>query len=281
MARRAGFKSILFRGDTDFTQTSELDRWDDAGDIRFIFGINAMPNLINIAETLGHTRWKRLKRPEKYTVQTLPRTKTDNIKEQIVFARKFENIRLQSEEVAEFVYSPTKCKKTYRIVVVRKNLSKEKGEQVLFDEVRYFFYITNDWRSAADTIVFEANGRCNQENLIGQLKNGVKALRMPVDNLVSNHAYMVMASLAWTLKAWFALSLPEVGRWREKYRTQKQQVLRMEFKRFVNGFIRVPCQIIRRGRKLIYRLLSWNLWQEVLLRGVDAINQSRSQPMRC
>ena len=281
MARRAGFKSILFRGDTDFTQTSELDRWDDAGDIRFIFGINAMPNLINIAETLGHTRWKRLKRPEKYTVQTLPRTKPDNIKEKIVCARKFENIRLQSEEATEFVYSPTQCKKTYRIVVVRKNLSKEKGEQVLFDEVRYFFYITNDWRSAADTIVFEANGRCNQENLIGQLKNGVKALRMPVDNLVSNHAYMVMASLAWTLKAWFALSLPEVGRWREKYRTQKQQVLRMEFKRFVNGFIRVPCQIIRRGRKLIYRLLSWNLWQEVLLRGVDAINHRRSAPMRC
>ena len=169
MARRAGFKSILFRGDTDFTQTSELDRWDDAGDIRFIFGINAMPNLINIAETLGHKRWKRLKRPAKYTVQTLPRTRPDNIKEQIVFARKVENIRLQSEEVSEFVYSPTQCKKTYRIVVVRKNLSKEKGEQVLFDEVRYFFYITNDWCSSVDTIVFEANERCNQENLIGEL----------------------------------------------------------------------------------------------------------------
>ena len=281
LARRAGFKSILFRGDTDFTQTSELDRWDEAGDIRFIFGIDAMANLKQMANNLGNTRWKRLKRLAKYEVQTTPRTKPDNVKEQIVFERAFENIRLQSEDVAEFVYQPTKCKKTYRIVVVRKNLSKTKGEQLLFDEVRYFFYITNDWCSSVDTIVFEANDRCNQENLIEQLKNGVKALRMPVDTLVSNHAYMVMAALAWTFKAWFALLLPETGRWGEKYRTQKQQVLRMEFKCFANGFIRVPCQIICSGRKIIYRLLSWNQWQEVLLRGIDILRRRQFRPMHC
>ena len=281
LVRRGGFKSILFRGDSDFTQTSELDHWDEAGDIRFIFGIDAMANLIDIAENLGKKRWKRLKRPAKYQVKTAPRAKPENVKEQIVFERAFENIRLQSEDVAEFDYSPVKCKKTYRIVVVRKNLSKEKGEWVLRDDVRYFFYITNDQFSPADTIVFEANDRCNQENLIEQLKNGVKALRMPVDNLVSNHAYMVMASLAWTLKAWFALSLPETGRWGKKYRVQKHQVLRMEFKRFVNGFIRVPCQIIRSGRKIIYRLLSWNPWQEVLLRGIEALRRRQFRPMRC
>ena len=281
IARRGGFKSILFRGDGDFTQASELDRWDEAGDIRFIFGIDAMANLKQIAENLGKRRWKRLKRPAKHEVQTEPRAKPDNVKEQIVFERAFENIRLQSEDIAEFDYSPTKCKKTYRIVVVRKNLSKDKGEWVLLDDVHYFFYITNDRRSPIDTIVFEANARCNQENLIEQLKNGVKALYMPVDNLESNHAYMVMATLAWTLKAWFALSLPEVGRWRGKHRVQKQQVLRMEFKRFVNGFIHVPCQVIRRGRKIIYRLLSWNPWQEVLLRNIDVLRRRLFRPMRC
>ena len=281
LVRRGGFKSILFRGDTDFTQTSELDRWDDAGDIRFIFGIDAMANLKQIAENLGKTRWKRLERPAKYEVKTEQRLKRDNVKEQIVIKREFENIRLKSEDVAEFSYRPTKCRKTYRIVVVRKNLSKEKGEEVLFDDVRYFFYLTNDRLSPAGKIVFEANDRCNQENLIEQLKNGVKAMRMPVDNLTSNHAYMVMASLAWTMKAWFALSLPEVGRWGEKHRTQKQQVLRMEFKGFVNSFVRVPCQIIRSGRKIIYRLLSWNRWQEVLLRGFDVLKRGQYQPMRC
>jgi len=214
-------------------------------------------------------------------VKTEPRLKPDNVKEQIVVEREFENIRLKSEDVAEFDYRPTKCKKTYRIVVVRKNLSKEKGEEVLFDDVRYFFYITNDRLSPADKIVFEANDRCNQENLIEQLKNGVKAMRMPVDNLTSNHAYMVMASLGWTMKAWFALSLPEAGRWSEKHRAQKQQVLRMGFKRFTNSFMRVPCQIIRSGRKIIYRLLSWNPWQEVLLRGLDVLKRGLYQPMRC
>ncbi len=53
----------------------------------------------------------------------------------------------------------------------------------------------------AEEIVFSANDRCDQENLIAQLKSGVRALTTPVDDLVSNWAYMVMGSLAWSLKA--------------------------------------------------------------------------------
>jgi hypothetical protein len=172
--------------------------------------------------------------------------------------------------VAEFKYSPTFCEKTYRIVVIRKNLSVEKGDQCLFDDVRYFFYMTNDWDTSA-------NERCNQENLIGQLKNGVRVLHAPVDNLLSNWAYMVIASLAWTLKAWFALSLPEKGRWAIKHSSEKRSVLKMEFKTFLNAFMRVPCQIIRASRRILYRLLAWNPWQHVFLRGVDALRC----PMRC
>jgi len=276
LVRRGGFKSILLRGDTDFSQTTELDRWDEDG-VQFIFGIDAMENLVEIAETLPQSWWKRLHRRAKYEIETEPRRRPENIKEQIVVAREFKNIRLRSEDVAEFEYTPTKCTKSYRVVVVRKNLSVEKGESVLFDDVLYFFYITNDLSTPTDEIVFLANKRCDQENLIEQLKNGVKAMGMPVDTLVSNWAYMVMASLAWTLKAWFALLLPEKGRWKEKYRRQKQEVQRMEFKRFVNSFIRLPCQIVRAGRRIVYRLLSWNPWLEVLLRGVDALQH----PLRC
>jgi hypothetical protein len=277
LCRRAGFRQILLRGDTDFMQSTELDRWDEANDVTFLFGVPAMGNLVEIAESLPKSRWKRLRRPAKYEVKTEPRWRPANVKEQIIKQRQFENLRLNFEHVAEFEYSPTFCTKTYRMVVVRKNISREKGERVLFDEIRYFFYITNDWKRPMDELVFESNGRCDQENLIEQLKNGVKALRMPVDNLVSNWAYMVMASLAWTLKAWFALLLPAKGRWKQKYRQQKQQVQRMEFKRFVNSFIRLPCQIVRSGRRIVYRLLSWNPWMEVLLRGVDALQS----PLRC
>ncbi len=276
LCRKAGFKSVLLRGDTDFTQMQHLDRWDTAG-YRFVFGLDAMSNLVDIAENLPESAWDVLERPARYAVKTEPRQRPDNVKEQVVRQREFKNIRLQSEQVAEFDYAPTACAKTYRVVVVRKNLSVEKGEQVLFDEVRYFFYITNDRQMSASEVVFCANDRCNQENLIAQLKNGVRAMQAPVDSLISNWAYMVMASLAWTLKAWFALSLPETGRWAEKHRAQKRRVLRMEFKTFLNAIINVPCQIVRAGRRIVYRLLAWNPWQEVFLRGVDALRS----PLRC
>ncbi len=201
--------------------------------------------------------------------------------------REFKNIRLTCEQVAEFAYRPTLCERDYRVVVVRKNLSVEKGEQVLFDDIRHFFYITNDRTTAASEVVFLANQRCNQENLIEQLKNGARAMQMPLDNLVSNWAYMVMASLAWSLKAWFALLLPQRGRWKQRYRQEKQTVLKMEFKRFVNAFVRVPCQVLRRGRRLVYRLLSWNPWHAAFLRGVAGLRRltfsvpAAYRPLRC
>jgi len=274
--REAGFERILLRGDTDFSSTRHLDRWNEAG-VRFVFGIDAMRNLAEIATGLSKRAWKRLERPAKYAIQTQPRARRENIKEQIVVERGYRNLRLNSEDVAEFDYQPGACRRPYRVVVVRKNLSVEAGEYVLFDDVRYFFYLTNDWEAPADELVFLANDRCNQENLIAQLKNGVHAMRMPVDTLVSNWAYMVMASLAWTLKAWFALLLPEGGRWGEPHREEKREVLRMEFRAFQQAFIAMPCQIVRAGRRIVYRLLAWNRWQRVFLRGVEVLRQ----PLRC
>ena len=269
---RGGFRSVLLRGDTKFAQTEHLDRWDADPRVRFVFGYEALPNLKAIAEDLPACAWKPLDRPARYTVKTQPRTRPDNVKEAMVVAREFENQRLQSEEVAECNYQPTACRQTYRLVVVRKRIAVEKGQRLLFEKVTYLFYITNDWVSEADVIVFTANDRCDQENLLAQLSGGVRALRAPVDNLVSNWAYMVMTALAWNLKAWWALSLPErPGRWQERHQVEKQWVLRLEFKRFVNAFVRLPCQILRTGRKLVYRLLSWNPYQAIFFRLVDVL----------
>lgn len=265
LCRRAGFGKILLRGDTDFSQTERLDRWD-AGGIEFHFGYDATPNLKEIAENLPETTWKKLKRPPRYEVQTQKRRRPKNVKKKIVRDREFEVLNLKSEEVAEFDYRPTKCKRAYRMVVVRKNISHEKGERRLFDEIRYFFYITNDRESTPTEVVFSCNDRCDQENLIEQLKNGVHAMYAPVDNLLSNWAYMVMTALAWNFKAWWALWLPEKGRWCEKHRAEKQQLLKMEFRTFVNHLMKIPCQIIRTGRRLVYRLLNWNRWLFVFRR---------------
>jgi len=269
---RGGFRQVLLRGDTKFAQTEHLDRWDATPGVRFIFGYEAMPNLKALADDLPTRAWRPLQRPPHYEVKTKARQRPDNVKEAVVVARQFENRRLQSEDVAEFDYQPTACQETYRLVVVRKNISVEKGEKLLFDEVVYFFYITNDWVSEADAIVFSANDRCDQENLLAQLSGGVRALRAPVDNLESNWAYMVMTALAWNLKAWWALTLPETpGRWQEKYQTEKRWVLRLEFKAFVNAFVRLPCQIVRTGRKLIYRLLGWNPYQPIFFRLLEVL----------
>jgi Transposase DDE domain group 1 len=269
---RGGFRKVLLRGDTDFSQTEHLDRWNRSGYVTFIFGYDSKPNLQDLADALPDRAWQQLERPPGYTVKTQPRQRPDHVKEQIVVAREFENQKLQAEAVAEFDYRPTACQNTYRMVVVRKNISVAKGEQVLFDDIRYFFYLTNDWGPEANAIVFAANDRCHQENLLAQLHGGVRALTAPVDNLESNWAYMVMTALAWNLKAWWALTLPEEpGRWQAKYRADKLWVLGIEFKTFVNAFVRQACQIVRTGRKLVYRLLAWNPYQPIFFRLVSVL----------
>ena len=51
----------------------------------------------------------------------------------------------------------------------------------------------------------------------------------------------------------------------------------MEFKGFLNALMRLPCQIVRTGRRIIYRLLSWNPWAGTLIR----LNEAMRKPMRC
>jgi hypothetical protein len=206
------------------------------------------------------------------------RARPDNVKEEVIREKNFKNFVLRWEDVAEFEHRPDLCGRVYRMVVLRKKVAVEQGQERLFEEYRYLFYITNDRRSTAEEIVFAANDRCDQENLIEQLKNGVGSMRNPLDNLHSNWAYMVMASLAWTLKAWCGLLLSApAGRWRPRYQEQKRSILRMEFKAFVNGLIRLPCQIIKTGRRIVYRLLSCNPWAGSLLRLAEAVRR----PMRC
>jgi hypothetical protein len=260
LCREGGFESVRLRGDTAFSQSEHLDRWHDEG-VLFQFGYAAHPNLVQTAETLEtleKSPWKRLRRPAAYDVKTEPRRKPAKVKRRVIRQREYLNLTLQSEEVAEFDYRPGACGRSYRMVVVRKNISQEQGDAVLFDEVRYFFYITNDRDTSAEEIVFGCNDRCDQENLIAQLGGGVRALSAPVDNLVSNWAFMVMASLAWTLKGWAALLLPVCPRWPHQHEQQRRRILRMEFKTFVNAFVKLPCQVIEQARRTVLRVLSWN-----------------------
>ncbi len=248
-ARTSGFAGVRLRGDTDFSLTREFDRWSEDS-VEFVFGIDANPSFIRRAKALEESDWQPLNRKKKEQANTPPRRRPPNIKEEKVKEREYTNYRLVREEVAEIPYSPSRSKGTYRMVILRKHINVEKGQQKLRDEIRYFFYVTNlsvkDLK--VEEVVFQSNARCHQENLIKQLKSGIRATQMPVGDLIANWAYMVITTLAWNLKAWLGLILPkELG---------GKALLKMEYRSFLKSLMGLPVQILRTGRRLVYRLLS-------------------------
>lgn len=270
LCQRAGFADILLRGDTDFAMTSDFDRWDEGG-IRFIFGYDARKNMIAAAESFPDDLYRDLVRRAEREIETKERARPENVQDRIVRERGYKTLRTKAEELVEFAYQPGKCRREYRVVALRKTIDVTSGNEVLFDEYRYFFYITNDKTLTMDDVVHEARSRCNQENLLSQLKSGVHALHAPVNTLNANGAFMIMASLAWSFKAWMALSLPISPRWKDRHEKEQEELLRMEFRTFVNAVINIPAQIICTGRRIIYRLLAWNPWEHLLFRFLDVV----------
>ncbi len=261
LVREAGFRKVRLRGDTDFSLTAHFDRWTEAG-VEFDFGIDAHPSFVKWAEALPEARWKELGRPSQGKGKGKKRRqRRDKVKPEIVKRRGFKTLTLEREEIAEIDYRPSKAKRTYRMVILRKTILVEKGQKRLLPQTRYHFYVTNISARTLGTagVVRENNRRCNQENVIEQLKNGVEALRMPSDTLVANWAYLVIAAQAWNLKAWMGLVLPA--------RLQARELVKMEYRRFLREVIEMPCQILRRGRQLVYRLLDVNGWSRLLLEG--------------
>jgi Transposase DDE domain group 1 len=270
LCRQAGFREIRLRGDTDFSLTTELDRWDADG-VRFVFGYDAKANLVQTAQDAEEETYHELVTRAEAQIATQPRTRPRNVKDEIVRERGYKTLRQKAEDVVEFSYRPGNCKRDYRVVALRKNISVERGENALFSEYRYFFYITNDPDMTADEVINEARQRCNQENLISQLKSDVRALHAPVNTLNANWAYMTIAALAWTLKAWSALLLPIHPRSAEHHNEQRRRLLTMEFRTFLTAFINIPCQILTTGRRVRWRILTYNPWLTALFRLTDTL----------
>jgi hypothetical protein len=239
---------VCLRGDTDFSLTAHFDRW--AQRVDFVFGMDANAALTGIADGLDESCWRRLQRKAPYqNVTGTTRARREDHKGRIVKEKGYLNLELNYEDVAEFDYRPGKCKRGYRVVALRKNISRSKGEEALLDEVRYFFYITTYTDLTAEQIVALANERCDQENVIGDLKSGIGALRVPLYDLVSNWAYMLIAALAWNIKSWFALMM--------HHKTDRRAYIRMEFRRFFHSVILIPAMILRRARGITVRLIGY------------------------
>lgn len=241
-------RRVCLRGDTDFSLTAHFDGWAERVD--FVFGMDNSTPLRARADALDERVWRRLRRPAPYqNVTGQVRARRDDVKAAIVTDREYLNLTLNYEDVAEFSYRPGKCSRAYRVIALRKNISRSRGEQVLLEEIRYFFYITTLTAESAEQIVELANERCDQENVIAQLKSGINALRVPLYDLVSNWAYMVIAALAWNIKSWFALMMHR--------KSDRHDYIRMEFRRFLNTIVLIPAMVTRRARHITIRLIGY------------------------
>lgn len=277
--KKAGFRKIRLRGDTDFSSTEHLDAWDQQG-VKFILGFDARQNLCRIAENLSKTAWNPLDRTSQPSIPKAERAKRPNAKEPIVIANGYENQKLRAESYAEFDYRPFACEKTYRMIVVRKEIDVTSGQMFLFDKEKYFFYITNEDQGDVPgrEVIRNANRRCNQENTISQLK-ACCALSAPLDNLESNGAYMLFASLAWTLKIWSGMMIRVTGNANQKHvrRDARNRIIRMEYWTFLNSLILLPAQVVRSARKRVFRLLTYRPSVDLLFTMHDHIQL----PLRC
>ena len=68
-------------------------------------------------------------------------------------------------------------------------------------------------------------------------------------------------------QSWLALLQPRAA--------DRQALLSMEFKKFLREVVLLPCQVVRAGRRLVYRLLQWNPWVDVLCRGAEVLRRLR------
>lgn len=257
---------VCLRGDTDFSLTANFDRWSSAVD--FVLGMDASPTLVGRAQALDESAWALLTRPGRPgSTPGKSRARRLNHKKAIVATRGYVNLQLNCEHVAEFDYQPGKCAQPYRVVVVRKNITKSAGETALIDQLRYFFYITTRQDLSAAQVVACANARCDQENINAELKNGVNALRVPLYDLVSNWAYMVAAALTLNIKSWFAMMM--------RKKSDRRAVIGMEYRQFLNEFIAISARVIQHARSTTIRVLGYTRALNQLFTATTIVERTR------
>lgn len=257
---QAGFERVRFRGDTDFSQTAYLDGWHSKG-YEFVFGLDAQPALIKRAQNISDAEWKLFERDE--PIRATQRAKAPKVRDEVVERRGFKDLTLEEEHFAELQYQPSNTKKDYRLIVLRKRIRVQAGQLRFEDEIRYFFYISNITGMTARELICENNQRCDQENVIEQFKNGVHGARLPVREFDGNWAYMAIAALAWSLKAWSGLLLSKL--------LGAARLVRMEFRKFLREVMLQPAQILKSGRRVVFRLLAVGPWTRLLLEGSKAL----------
>jgi len=246
------FNTVFVRGDSKFYQRATIAQCERHG-ARFAFVMDGYAVLHELADSLSKKAWKpfsahQAEKVAQATVDKKTRRKRKRLRAKRARQRGYTTLATTKQWVAEFDYTiPRGGKdrdegltgKTYRVAVKRQRVEVSEGQSHLFTEYRYRFVITNIPRSHMDPseVFCFAYGRCDQENIIEQFKNGIAAMRMPTGELLANTAFLMAGQLAWCLRSWLsALALPkETTRW--------------EWKWFRQAFVYIAAKITHSARR--------------------------------
>jgi hypothetical protein len=114
-------------------------------------------------------------------------------------------------ETSEFMYQPTKWKKEYRFVVVRRLIPEDPSEQLTLFSIGKYSYqvlVTDMQLTPLNTWRFY-NGRAAVELIIKELKGDYPLGKIPTKYFAANEAYFHTLLLSYNLINWFKrLRLP-------------------------------------------------------------------------
>ena len=252
------FRKILIRGDSAFARQAIFDVCDDHGHY-FAMVSPAHVNLEAIADGIPDENWTGFRAdsvPKKNCTKKRMRPRR-NRRSKVARARKKRDLRLKEQCVAEVPYKPARSKITYRLIIRAQLIEEAQRGGGLFDVWRYRYVLTNLPKkySCADVIRLTYK-RCDQENIIEQLQNGVAAMRMPSGEFHANSAWLVCARLAHNLKSWLGMSvLP-------------RETIRWEWKRFRKAFIYVAARVTRHARQVLLGISDSHRFADEFRRGI-------------
>lgn len=251
------FQRVIVRGDSAFAKQPLYEVCEAHGQF-FAFVSPAHTNFESIAETIPQKAWKpfRPSATSRKRKTTQRRKRRRNLRRKTVRTRGKRDLKLEKQWLAETEYRPARSARTYRLIIRRQRI-EEANQGQLFELWRYRYVITNVPKSySAEEAVGLTYQRCDQENIIEQLQNGVAAMRMPTGSFLANSAFLVIARLAHNLKSWLAqLALP-------------QEVMRWEWKRFRYAFVYVAARVIHRARQTIVRIANTQRFAEAFRIGL-------------
>ncbi len=235
------FKQVIVRGDSAFAKQAIFDACEEAGH-HFAVVSPQQRNFVSLFEALPGARWKPYRQREQTSEPKGKRRKRGpNCRRERVLTRNKRNLQLEKQWIAEISYQPDRSEQRYRLIARYQEIEEhEQGE--FFTLTRFRFILSNLPASvSAEEVMDLTYQRCDQENLIEQLQNGVAALRMPTGGLRSNAAFMTCARLAHNLKPWLAqLALPK-------------ETMRWEWKRFRRSFVYCAARVVHTARQVHVR----------------------------